>query len=48
MAAKVRAGAVGEVYGIDAAPEMIHKAKRKAAEKQLNIRYQVGLIEDIP
>lgn len=48
MAAKVRVGTDGEVYGIDAAPEMIQKAERKAAEKQLNIRYQVGLIEDIP
>ena len=48
MAAKIRAGTDGEVYGIDAAPEMIQKAEQKASEKQLNIRYQVGLIEDIP
>jgi ubiquinone/menaquinone biosynthesis C-methylase UbiE len=48
MVAKVRAGTDGKVYGIDAAPEMITKAERKAAEKQLDIRYQVGLIEDIP
>ena len=48
MAAKVRAGTDGEVYGIDAAPEMIQKAEQKAAEKQFDIRYQVGLIEDIP
>lgn len=48
MAAKVRAGTAGEVHGIDASPEMIQEAGRKAAEKQLDIRYQVGLIEDIP
>jgi ubiquinone/menaquinone biosynthesis C-methylase UbiE len=48
MAAKVRAGNDSEVYGIDAAPEMIQKAEQKAAEKQLHIHYQVGLIEDIP
>lgn len=48
MAAKVRTGTDGEVFGIDAAPEMIQKAERKAAEKQLDICYQVGLIEDIP
>ena len=48
MAAKIRAGSDGEAYGIDAAPEMIQKAERKAAEKQLHIRYQVGLIEDMP
>ncbi len=48
MAAKARAGADGEVHGIDAAPEMIQEAERKAAEKGLDIQYQVGLIEDIP
>ena len=48
MAAKIRAGTECEVCGIDAAPEMIQKAEQKAAEKQLNIHYQVGLIEDIP
>lgn len=48
MAAKVRAGTDGEIYGIDAAPEMIQIAERKASEKQLDIHYQVGLIEDIP
>jgi ubiquinone/menaquinone biosynthesis C-methylase UbiE len=47
MAAKVRTGIDGEVYGIDAAPEMIQKAAQKAAESQLDIHYQVGLIEDI-
>jgi ubiquinone/menaquinone biosynthesis C-methylase UbiE len=48
MAAKLRAGADGEVHGIDAAPEMILEAERKAADKGLDIHYQVGLIEDIP
>lgn len=48
MAAKVRAGYDGAVYGIDAALEMIQKAERKAAENQLDIHYQGGLIEDIP
>ena len=48
MAAKVRAGADGQVYGNDAAPEMICEAERKAAVSQLAIRYQVALIEDIP
>jgi ubiquinone/menaquinone biosynthesis C-methylase UbiE len=48
MAAKVRAGTDGEIYGIDAAPEMIQIAEGKASEKQLDIHYQVGLIEDIP
>lgn len=48
MAVKARAGTEGEVHGIDAAPEMIREAERKAAEERLDIRYRVGLIEDIP
>lgn len=48
MAARARAGADGHVYGLDAAPEMIGEAERKAAARQLDIRYQVALIEDIP
>ena len=48
MAAKDRAGTDSEVFGIDAAPEMIQVAERKAAERQLDVRYEVALIEDIP
>lgn len=48
MAAKLRAGTDGEVYGIDAAPGMIREAERKAGEKQLDVSFQVALIEDIP
>ncbi|MDY7029933.1 MAG: class I SAM-dependent methyltransferase [Spirochaetota bacterium] len=48
MAAKVRTGIDGEVFGIDPSPEMIQEAERKAAEDQLDISYRVGLIEDIP
>jgi len=48
MAAKLRAGAGGEVHGIDAAPEMVLQAERKAAERGLDIHYRVGLIEEIP
>lgn len=48
MAAKLRAGTDGEVYGIDAAPEMIREAERKAGGEQLDLSFQVALIEDIP
>lgn len=47
VAAALRAGA-GAVHGIDAAPEMVRRAERKAAEMKIDVRYQVGLIEDIP
>jgi len=48
MAAKARAGTNGQVHGNDAAPEMILEAERKAVARQLDIRYQVALIEQIP
>lgn len=48
MAAKRRVGDDGEVHGIDAAPEMIQEAQRKATDRGLAIHYQVGLIEGVP
>ena len=48
MAAKAHGGAGSAVHGIDAAPEMIREAGRKAAERGLGIDYRVGLIEAIP
>jgi demethylmenaquinone methyltransferase/2-methoxy-6-polyprenyl-1,4-benzoquinol methylase/phosphoethanolamine N-methyltransferase len=48
IAAKARAGANGEVHGIDAATEMIEVARRKTVQKGIDVDFQVGLIEDIP
>jgi ubiquinone/menaquinone biosynthesis C-methylase UbiE len=48
IAAKERAGASGEAYGIDAAPEMIEVARHKTRQKGVDADFQVGLIEDIP
>jgi len=44
---QLRAGPDGDVHGIDGAPEMIQVARRKAAAAQLDVAYDVGLIEDI-
>ncbi len=48
IAVKTKAGPTTEVHGIDAAPEMIDVASRKAAGRKVDVRFQVGLIEDIP
>ena len=46
--AKVRAGLSSQVAGIDPAPEMIAKARRKAANRGLDIDFRVGVIEALP
>ena len=48
LTAKTYAGPNGAVAGIDAAPEMISVARQKAAQKGLQVDFQVGLIEKIP
>ncbi len=45
--ARERVGESGKVYGIDAAPQMITVARRKAARRNLAIDFQVGLIEQL-
>lgn len=46
--AKKAAGPSGEVQGIDAAPEMIEVARKKALKAGLDIGFKVGLMEQIP
>jgi demethylmenaquinone methyltransferase/2-methoxy-6-polyprenyl-1,4-benzoquinol methylase/phosphoethanolamine N-methyltransferase len=47
LLAKTRARE-GVVYGIDPAPEMIAVARKKAAQKGLDIDFRVGVIESLP
>ncbi len=46
-AAQARAGGTGEVHGIDASPEMIQVATRKAEKAGQDIDFQIGLIEKL-
>lgn len=47
LLAREATGNGGEVHGVDAAPEMIREAERKAAVRRLEVNFQVGLIEDL-
>ncbi len=48
LLAKKRSGSAGEVCGIDASPEMIDVARRKAVRQHLNIDFRVNVIERLP
>ncbi len=41
-------GPTGEVFGIDASPEMIEVARGKAARADAKVDFRVALIEDLP
>jgi ubiquinone/menaquinone biosynthesis C-methylase UbiE len=48
LVARQRVGDVGSVTGIDPSPQMIARARRKAARRRLSVDFQVGAIEQIP
>jgi ubiquinone/menaquinone biosynthesis C-methylase UbiE len=48
IAAKRRVGATGVVHAVDAAPEMIAKARAKAARSAVDVVLHVALAESLP
>jgi len=47
LTAQSYAGPGGKVYGIDASPEMIEVAKKKASRSRPEVVFEVGLIEEL-
>lgn len=48
IAAKLRVGPDGTVYGVDASPEMLVRAERKARKAGANVLFRSGLAETLP
>ncbi len=48
LTAETAGGRDGHVYGIDASPEMIERARQKAAHAGSAVVFDVGLIEKLP
>jgi demethylmenaquinone methyltransferase/2-methoxy-6-polyprenyl-1,4-benzoquinol methylase/phosphoethanolamine N-methyltransferase len=48
IALKAEVGASSEVTGIDASPEMIEQARRKATRAGVDAGFEVALIEEMP
>jgi len=48
IAAKRRVGAAGAVHGIDASPEMIDRARRKAVKAGADVMFQTAVVEALP
>ena len=48
IAAKRHVGPSGEVYGLDASPEMVAKAEKKARKAGVDVLFRNGLAEALP
>ncbi len=48
IAAKRRVGAAGRVYGVDASPEMLARAGKKADKAGAEVVFQNGIVEALP
>jgi ubiquinone/menaquinone biosynthesis C-methylase UbiE len=48
IAAKQRVGASGVVHGVDASPEMIARAQKKARKAGVDVTFRTGIAEALP
>jgi ubiquinone/menaquinone biosynthesis C-methylase UbiE len=48
IAAKRRVGPFGSVHGIDASPEMIARARKKASKAGVDVTFTTGVVEELP
>src|SRR6266540_5475955 len=48
IAAKHRVGAAGKVYGVDASPEMLARAEKKARKAGVEVAFYNGIVEQMP
>lgn len=48
LAAKRRVGPEGDVQGIDPSEQMIERARRKARRAGLDVRFEVGVAQELP
>ena len=48
VAAKHRVGSAGRVYGVDASPEMLARATKKAKKAGVEVVFQKGVVEGLP
>lgn len=48
IAAKRRVGPSGTVHGIDASPEMIARARKKARTADVDVTFTDGVVEGLP
>lgn len=48
IAAKQRVGPAGSVSGLDASPEMLARARKKAAKAGLDVSFREGIVQNMP
>jgi ubiquinone/menaquinone biosynthesis C-methylase UbiE len=48
IAAKQRVGSTGTVFGVDASPAMIARARKKARKQRVDVAFRIAIVEELP